>query len=334
MGWGLDIVDFHVHLPLKPREAFEASQKLLEALSYAGVKAGVVINVEFGVKTFLENVSPDKIWRAASESLDYLMMSKIMYLHNIVFNPEKAIEEHVRILSEYSKDSESFAKAIIAAESGDKPLLIPVASYNPDAGVSENVEKLKSVGDKILGVKIFPTLHFTRPDEEKLKPLYEAIADIGGVVVVHTGCDPGIWEFLAFCSKARPSYVARAARNVKDAKFIVAHLGSYSALNPGIYFNEALEALSQDNVYADTSATDPYFVERAVEEIGHDKLLFGSDYPMVTGLEIDDAIEGILRLDITWKAKKAIMMENALKILRQWSGWRELNKIKKWETPS
>ncbi len=326
MGWDFNIVDFHVHLPLEPRGALEASQKLLEALSYAGVKVGVVINVEFGVKTFLENVSPDKIWRAASESLDYLMMSKIMYLHSIVLNPEKAIKEHIRILNDYSKDSEVFAKAVIAAESGEKPLLIPVASYNPDARVSENVEKLKNMGEAILGVKIFPTLHFTRPDEDKLRPLYETIASIGGVVIVHTGCDPGIWEFPAFCSKARPSYVARAARTVRDAKFIIAHLGSYSALNPGIYFKEALETLSEDNVYADTSATDPYFVERAVDEVGYDKLLFGSDYPMVTGLEIDDAIEGILRLNITWKAKKAIMEENALKILKQWSGWKKLKR--------
>ncbi len=322
------IVDFHTHLPWKPRDPIEASRTLIDAMDNAGVTLAVVINVEFSIKTFLENVNPARILKAASEILDFLIVTKIPYIHRMVVEPELAIEEHVRFMKDAHRDNLEFAG--IAGNSDGR--LIPVASFNPDLGVQENLERLKALGDLILGVKIFPTLHFTRPDSERLKPIYNYISSIGGVVIVHTGCDPGVWELLPLCSNARPSYVARAARDNKDTTFIVAHLGAYSALNPGIFFREALEALARDNVYADTSAVDPYFVRRAVEEVGYDRILFGSDYPMVKGLDMATALEDIMMLDIPWKAKRAMITDNPLKILKAWEGWRRLTASRSWRT--
>ena len=310
------IVDFHTHLPWRFKDINEASRALLSEMDKAGVTIAVVINVEFGVRTFLENVNVRRIIEAAAESIDFLMVPRIPYITRIVLEPERAIEEHVRFMRENHRDSVEFARTLQGSQR-----LIPVSSFNPDLSIQENVAKLKILGDLVLGVKIFPTLHFIRPDDEKLKPLYDLVADMGGVVIVHTGCDPGIWELPAFCANARPSYVVRAARMSRDTRFIVAHLGSYSALNPGIYFREALEALAEDNVYADTSAADPYYIERAVEEIGYDKLLFGSDYPAVQNLDIASALEELMMLDIPLKAKRAMVTDNPLKILRDWSRW-------------
>lgn len=310
------IVDFHTHLPWKPRDPYEALKTLLRAMDDAGVSIAVVINVEFGFRTFTDNVSPRKIWEAASEALDLLIVPRAPYVNRIVMEPERAIEEHLKFMNEAHRSNEDFVKVVSSTSR-----LIPVASFNPDLSVQENVDRLKRLGDVILGVKVFPTLHFIRPDSEKLKPLYDSVASIGGVVIIHTGCDPGVWELPAFCSNARPSYVARAARMSRDTTFIVAHLGSYSALNPGIYFREALEALAEDNVYADTSAVDPYYVERAVEEVGYDKLLFGSDYPAVVGLDIAMALEELMMLGIPMEAKRAIVRDNPLRLLKSWSGW-------------
>jgi predicted TIM-barrel fold metal-dependent hydrolase len=316
------IIDFHTHLPWRPRDPLEASRALLEAMDHAGVTLAVTINVEFAVRTFLENVSPRRVIEAAAEALDYLIVARIPYIHRMVMEPEWAVEEHVRFMRENHRDNVDFVRV---ASTGR---LIPVASFNPDLSIRENLDRLKALGDRVLGVKVFPTLHFTRPDSEKLRPVYDYVAGINGVVVVHTGCDPGIWELPSFCSNARPSYVARAARENKDVRFIVAHLGAYSALNPGIFFREALEALTLDNVYADTSAVDPYFVRRAVEEVGYDKILFGSDYPMVQGLDIASALEDIMMLDIPWKAKRAMITDNPLKLLRTWHGWERVGALK------
>jgi len=310
------IIDFHTHLPWKPRDPIEASKNLVEAMDKAGVTLAVVINVEFSVRTFLENVDQRRIIEAASEALDFLIAIKIPYLYKLVIEPEWAIEEHVRFMRENHRDNLEFT-SIAKANSR----LIPVASFNSDMSVYENLEKLKVLSDLILGVKLFPTLHFIRPDSDKLKPVYDYIASINGVVIVHTGCDPGIWELPPLCSNAKPSYVARAARENKDVRFIVAHLGAYSALNPGIFFKEALEALLIDNIYADTSAVDPYFIKRTVEEVGYDKILFGSDYPMVQGLNIASALNDIITLDIPGKAKRAMITDNPLKLLKTWSGW-------------
>ncbi|MFZ8795526.1 MAG: amidohydrolase family protein [Acidilobaceae archaeon] len=316
------IIDFHTHLPWRPRDPLEASRALLEAMDHAGVTLAVTINVEFAIRTFLENVSPRRVVEAAAEALDYLIVARVSYIHKMVMEPEWAVEEHVRFMRENHRDNVDFVRV---ASTGR---LIPVASFNPDLSIRENLDRLKALGDRVLGVKVFPTLHFTRPDSEKLRPVYDYVAGINGVVVVHTGCDPGIWELPSFCSNARPSYVARAARENEDVRFIVAHLGAYSALNPGIFFREALEALTLDNVYADTSAVDPYFVRRAVEEVGYDKILFGSDYPMVQGLDIASALEDIMMLDIPWRAKRAMITDNPLKLLRTWHGWERVGALR------
>ncbi|MEM1685895.1 MAG: amidohydrolase family protein [Acidilobaceae archaeon] len=318
----MDIIDFHVHLPWNPHSVREASSILLRELDNASVKLAVVINVEFGIETFKSNVSSKSIIEAGLEVFDYIFDYKFRFIERFIGDPERTIREHVEFMEKNNRDSELFVEGLSGLDR-----LIPVVSYNPDIGVEANYDRLRRLSNKILGLKIFPTLHFTRPDSTGLSKLYSLIGSIGGVVIIHTGCDPGIWELPAFCRTSRPSIVAKIAKAYRDVVFIVAHLGSYSALKPGIYFDEAIEALSIDNVYADTSAVEPYFIEKAVEEVGYDKILFGSDYPVVLGLTLKDAISGIMSLGIPGNAKRAILYDNAVKILRNWNGWSRVERI-------
>ncbi|MCX8196579.1 MAG: amidohydrolase family protein [Acidilobaceae archaeon] len=312
------MIDFHVHLPWR-LELREAAEALRAEMRRAGVRLAVAINVEAGLRTFKENVSQERVLQALGEALEYSFSSRAGYIVNMLLEPERAIWEHLRVLAEVSRDSVEFVRFL----SGHRDI-VPVASYNPDLSPGENLRRLKALGDLTFGLKVFPTLHFTDPDKPSLLALYEEVGSVGGVVIVHTGCDPGIWELPSFCS-GRPSSVARAARKVRGTTFVVAHLGSYSALSPGIYFREALEALAQDNVYADTSAAEPEFVEKAVREVGYEKILFGSDYPAVEGLTIEAAVREVASLDLSERAKRAIFEENALRLLKAWSGWRRLS---------
>jgi predicted TIM-barrel fold metal-dependent hydrolase len=127
-----------------------------------------------------------------------------------------------------------------------------------------------------------------------------------------------MWELPKLCRFARPKFVAEAAKRNPEAVFIIAHMGAYSMLMPGIFFREALNAASElDNVYLDTSAVEPLFIERAVEEIGYDKLLYGSDFPYVVGVNLGDTIMEILKLNIPEKAKRAILRFNAERLLKR-----------------
>ncbi len=279
----------------------------------AGIDKAVVIAIEAGVETFNSKVSSREVKKAIGEVLDFVSLSRIPTLNKLVFNVEEGIRDHRLLLIEHRRPT----REVVEAARAYPDRLIPVASYCSDKSVEGTIEEnIKPFKNELLGVKIYPTLHFIKPNSSKLDKLYNYIGDMKGIVIVHTGCDPGLWELPHMCKLARPKYVIDAAKKHRDVLFIIAHLGSYSALMPGIFFHEALEALSLDNVYSDTSAVDPFFVERAVQELGSDKLVFGSDYPYMVGLSIYDMVREIESLNIPERDKRKILVENPVKLLR------------------
>jgi len=311
------IIDFHMHLPWKLRDPREASQKLLSVMDEAQIEKGVVIAIEPSESVFKRNVSAKSILKAASESLDLIAFSRCEKVRKAIFNPEKTIKEHEEMIKTHKRTTEE----IINASKYSKGRLCPVASFNPDLGIEGNLERLHNIKDQILGLKLYPTFHFLRPDSDNLEKLYNFLEEEGLILIVHTGCDPGIWELPALCENARPRYVERVARNHRDLVIILAHMGSYSVLQEGIFFHEALSLMSKyDNVYGDTSAISSYYIKTAIKEVGSDKVLFGSDYPYMINFTPYDAIKVIKRLDISCKYKKAILYQNAYKLLKASKG--------------
>lgn len=306
------IIDFHTHLPYRYKEPSSAAERLIKEMEKAVVEKAVVIAVEAGVKTLKNKVKPRDVKSAVGEVLDFVSLSRIPMLDRLVYDVEAGIEDHVLLIEEHRRTT----MEVVEASRGSNGRLLPVASYCPDKGVIGTLyENIKPYRDELLGVKIYPTLHFIRPDDSKLDKIYREIAEMRGVVIVHTGCDPGMWELPRLCRLARPKYVMEAARKHRDVVFIIAHMGAYSALMPGIFFHETLEALQQDNVYTDTSAVDPFFISRAVEEVGADRILFGSDYPYMIGFTMRDSVREVLGLEINGRIKRAIMFDNAYRLL-------------------
>ncbi len=311
---GIRVIDAHLHLPHRYRDPVEAARYLVGKMDSAGIEKAVVIAIEAGVESFKRRVRARSIKSAVGEVLDYIAHSRSPMMRRLVYEPEKSIEEHIKILLAHRRPTEE----VLAAARAYPDRLVPVASCNPDLGVEKSIERLEEYAGEILGVKLYPTLHCRKPSDPGLEKLYRTAEKHDWVIIVHTGCDPGMWELPRFCRHARPRFVAEAARRHPDLTFIIAHLGSYSLLMPGIYYREAIEALtSLENVYADTSAVDPLFIERAVEEAGYEKLLYGSDFPYMVGLSIEDPIRDILALDIPERAKRAILRYNAERLLRE-----------------
>ena len=308
------IIDFHVHLPWRTRDPRVAAKRLLFAMNEAGVELAVAIAVEPSVERFNSHVTPERIRDAVGESLDLVAFTRHWSVQELALDPERAIEDHRRLLVTHMRRSEE----VVEASMHSSGRILAVASYNPDLGVEGNIERLEKLRGRILGLKHYPTLHFSNPAGRSLRPILEYLESEGLILVVHTGCDPGVWELPRFCEYARPRFVGEVARRHRDLVIVMAHMGSYSALQQGIYFNEALEVLSRyDNVYADTSAVDPFLVELAVKRVGWDRILFGSDYPYLAGYTISDSVLDILNANMPGKAKRAILRENAEKLLRR-----------------
>lgn len=82
-------------------------------------------------------------------------------------------------------------------------------------------------------------------------------------------------------------------------------------------------AQRRDNIFADISATFyeyyPDFVLKAVEKMGADHLLFGSNYPTTSTCSrssgMKEVVDAFLDLPLSSAKKKKILGENAYKLL-------------------
>ena len=294
------IVDVHVHpLPLLPEE------ELLGTVEEARVRRCILLAMD---------VDPSELDDAsrARAFLEEMINAGVWDL--------KALEAAREILEKARTPNEHVAK--IARRRPN--LFVGLGSVNPSKPMGYVVEKLHEIEDLGLsGVKLIPTLQLFCPSKarRKLKKVLEFCERSNMLVVFHTGCDPGPWEAPALSKCARPSLLAPFIRAFPGVRFILAHAGAYSARLPGIWFDEALElARSHDNVWLDVAAvpyllTEPTFA-RALREAGlMDRVLFGSDYP-VLGTRIADVASEILASgELADDEKAGVMALNAEELL-------------------
>lgn len=171
------------------------------------------------------------------------------------------------------------------------------------------------------GIKLIPTVQFFNPAGAKVEPIYEKAEENGLVVLTHTGCDPCAWEYPPLSEDGRPKYLDVVARRHPDLKIIAAHMGSYSAHYPGIWFEEMMQVMEKrDNVYADISALfkgdlleGQKLLRKAIRRVGVKRILFGSDHPAVEGSSMRSAAMVIDESGI--RGRKDIMGLNAARVL-------------------
>jgi uncharacterized protein len=163
-------------------------------------------------------------------------------------------------------------------------VLIPFASVDPNKpeAVDEATRLIRDHG--VRGFKLHPNLQAFFPNDEAVYPLYAAIQDAGLPVLFHTG-HSGIGSGLPGGGGIRlkysnPIYVDDVAVDFPDLKIVLAH--------PSFpWQDEAISiALHKQQVYIDLSGWSPkYFPSQLVQYANtllRDRVLFGSDYPMIT----------------------------------------------------
>jgi uncharacterized protein len=120
----------------------------------------------------------------------------------------------------------------------------------------------------VCGLKIHPSISRV-PVGEEWEPFFYIADERGLPVIVHCGRDP----------MSHVSHLLKAAKAYPNVNFIGAHLGG----NASELIDEAI-ILVRDaklaNVYLDTSAVKlPFLIEKAIRELGANKIIFGSDEP-------------------------------------------------------
>ena len=180
------------------------------------------------------------------------------------------------------------------------PIVADMVSAHPDrfiglgsvnlskdaAYVESKLEEIELLG--LRGIKLLPFSQFFDPSEsQNFLRVCEWCQKTGRVILIHTGCGAPPWDARAFSEEAHPDKLRPALEKYPETSLILAHLGSYSKDEPGIWFEEAC-MLGKDfpNVWGDLAAVAwlverEWRIDRMRETIGFKRILFASDYPAV-----------------------------------------------------
>lgn len=189
------------------------------------------------------------------------------------------------------------------------------------------VEKtLNEIRDyKFRGIKLLPFSQFFNPStNENILILMEFCKEEGLIVLSHTGCAAGVFEYPEFSLNSRPAHWDSVIRGYPEVPLVLAHFGSYSSYVPNIWLAEAIELMEKyENVYADLAAVPllldiPWIVEEIRDRVGFDRVLFGSDYPITK--QIPEGLKlSVLKIKdnphLTEIEKNQILGINAAKLL-------------------
>lgn len=208
---------------------------------------------------------------------------------------------------------DSAAIADGAARNND--VLIPYGSVDPRR--PDALDRVRRLVDEsgVRGFKFHPTVQGFDPSDERYYPLYAAISDAGVPALFHTGQTgigagmPGGYGFRLALSN--PMLLDGVAADFPDLQIIMAH--------PSVpWQDEALSvATHKHNTWIDLSGWSPkYFpteLVRYANSVVRDRVLFGSDFPLITP---DRWIADAEKADLFKpEALQAIMKDNAVRLL-------------------
>jgi predicted TIM-barrel fold metal-dependent hydrolase len=193
--------------------------------------------------------------------------------------------------------------------------LIPFASIDPHkgrTGVREARRLVEHYG--VRGFKFHPSLQGFAPDDRLAYPLYEVIEELGAVALFHTG-QTGIGAGVRGGGGIRlrysdPMLVDDVAVDFPDLRIILAH--------PSFPWQDEALAVAghKPHVHIDLSGWSPkYFppqLVRYANSLLQDKVLFGSDYPLITP---DRWLADFAALDIKPAVRPKILKRNAARLL-------------------
>ena len=204
----------------------------------------------------------------------------------------------------------------IAEQAAEHPdVLIPFGSVDPHAGKAAVARARRLVTEHgVRGFKFHPSLQAFEPNHQRFHPLYAALEELGVPALFHTG-QTGIGAGLPGGRGIKlrysdPMLLDDVAADFPGLTIVLAH--------PSVpWQNEAISiATHKANVYIDLSGWSPkYFppqLVRAANTLLKRKVLFGSDFPVITP---DRWRADFDALEIKDDVRPLILKENAVRML-------------------
>lgn len=191
-----------------------------------------------------------------------------------------------------------------------EPRIIPFTAADMSLPIEKMTAKLKrDIGRGAKGLKLHPILQNVSMTDERMIAAARVFAEADLPVVVHVGEGTYYSEDKDYPVNSKFGAVSdlfEMAHILKDQVLIAAHCAAFAdALAEGIKGCE--------NVYADTSFCSVEAARHAVNVLGSDRVLFGTDYPFVNLKYCVEVIDQAFENDPVTKDK--VFYANIAKLL-------------------
>lgn len=172
-----------------------------------------------------------------------------------------------------------------------------------DSHDQRTFEQVATYRREIYGVKYHPSISELEINSPMLLRYFERVREFNLLCLVHCGRD----------KKSHISHLTQVAEIFPSINFIAAHMGG-SATDLSERAILHLEQTNSKNIYLDTSAGKlPWLIDNAVERLGVERIIFGSDEPYA---DIRVAKYLIDLANISTEAKEDILYKNIERILK------------------
>lgn len=303
----INVIDSHVH----PIRGLTSGKTLIKEMDVAGISKAVLLALDLDPEVF------DTDSKLKDETIDDL------FAYSFFMDHFKVIETMKRIL-EVGKTSNT-AVAKLVSQYPDR--FIGFGSVNPSKDKRYVKNKLEEIINLNLnGIKLIQTLQFFDPQKNKnLNNIFKFAKKFDLSVLIHLGQDPGPWEIptLRCVQNSHPKNWVKLVKKHSKNKIIFAHLGGYGKTDDSSWFNAVIEMMkTNDNIFLDTSAVTyqleiPAIVDKIRNSCDFQKILFGSDTPVVQGTSMLHSRKIIENSPIiTYEEKIKMLSKNAIDLFK------------------
>jgi hypothetical protein len=185
------------------------------------------------------------------------------------------------------------------------PQLLFFGGMHPDYEKPfEELERIKDFG--LLGIKLQPNAQRFYPDDERFFLLYEHLSELELAVAFHCGDEVVHFEPMY----AHPSRFKNVLESFPDLTILLAHLGGYKTWD-SLSSVAGFENVWYDTAFCPRNLPDADFIS-VVNELGFDRVVFGTDFPWTDQLRERKDIERIFKEDA-----KRLLEDNPERLLSE-----------------
>jgi len=183
--------------------------------------------------------------------------------------------------------------------------IVPFPSIHPDyTDFRDEIARIKDLGIK--GTKMHPQYQGFNIDEDRVMPIYEAVAAHDLILTIHAGFDISFPDDPS----GSPDKTARVIERFPELKIVACHFGGWRQ------WEEVRRYLAGKDLFFETSFTIGDLPEEKILELialhSEDRIVFGTDSPW---RDQTNSIAEINRLPVSGELKGKIFHRNAERLL-------------------